>query len=809
MAFLRDVRYAVRSVSKSPGFAVTAIVTLALGIGATTAIFSVCDAMLWKPVPLPQIESLVMVHQAVPGDPRDFNDVTPADVADIRAQSNSFEGSAIYQQGLANIVTRGGQPERVDQSLVSANFFDILAVQPELGRGFRAGDDESGAAHLVVFSDGFWRRRFGADPTIVGRTIRLDDRDTTVIGVMPRSVNFPMPTEVWTPLALTLEQRHSRANQSLNVIARLKPGRTLPQASAEIDGIAQRLAAEYPDTNKNRRFLVRSTLEFLIGAENKQYTMLLFWSVMFVLLIACANVANLQYARATGRAREIALRTALGAARWRLMGQVVMECVVLSVGGAIAGIAVAKWGVDMIHAGMPPRIGKYILGWDDMHLDMRTLGFMLGAAVLAGIIAGVAPAWQCSRPNLTESLREGGRGSSSGRARRRLRNVLVGAEIALAVVLLVGASLMVRGFQALVNGAANLEPASLLSLRLALTETKYKEDSQMLGFYDDVLRRINALPGVKSAVTVTALPYSGHSSGRSFTIEGRPVERGDQPSCQVQNVSSKYFEALRVPLRRGRLLGASDGPDTLRAGVISERLASRWWPHESPIGKRIKFGASDSKQQWITIVGIVGDTTHDVFDRNPRSVLYVPMSQYPRLWMDLAVRTAVDPLQLAPAVTAAIRAVDPEQPISNMATLETWMHEQAVGLNYMAVLMGIFGVLALTLSSVGVYGVMAYVVSEQTPEIGIRMALGAARSSVLAMVFRRGMITTLAGLAVGMAMAAGFAHLIASMIYGVSERDPITFVGIPIALLAAAALAIYIPARRAMKIDPIVALRYE
>jgi putative ABC transport system permease protein len=666
MAFLRGVGYAVRSVSKAPGFAATAIITLALGIGATTAIFSVCDAMLWKPVPLPRIESLVMVHQAVPGDPRDFNDVTPADVADIRAQSNSFEGYAIYQQGLANIVTQGGEPERVDESLVSANLFDVLAVQPELGRGFRAGEDEPGAAHLAVLSDSFWRRRFGADPLIIGRTIRLDDHDTTVIGVMPATVNFPLPTELWTPLALTLEQRHSRANQSLNLIARLKPGRTLTLAAAEIDGIARRLAAEYPDTNKNRRFLVRSTLEFLIGAENKQYAMLLFWSVMFVLLIACANVANLQYARATGRAREIALRTALGAARWRLIGQVVMECVVLSLGGAIAGIAVAKWGVDMIHAGMPPRIGKYILGWQDMHLDVRTLAFMLGAAVLSGILAGVAPAWQCSRPNLTESLREGGRGSSSGRARRRLRSVLVGAEIALAVVLLVGASLMVRGFQALVNGAANLEPASLLSLRLALTETKYHENSQMLGFYDDVLRRINALPGVKSAVAVTALPYSGHSSGRSFTIEGRPVERGDQPSSQVQNVSPKYFETLRVPLRRGRLLGASDGPNTVRTGVISERLASRWWPHESPIGKRIKFGAPDSKQQWITIVGVVGDTTHDVFDRNPRSVLYVPMAQYPRLWMDLAVRTAVDPLQLAPAVTAAIRAVDPEQPISSL-----------------------------------------------------------------------------------------------------------------------------------------------
>jgi putative ABC transport system permease protein len=809
MAFLRDVRYAVRSVSKSPGFAATAVITLALGIGATTAIFSVCDAMLWKPIPLPNIESLVMVHQAVPGDPRDFNDVTPADVADIRAQTGSFEGSAIYQQGMANIVTQGGEPERADESLVGAGFFDVIGVQPELGRGFRAGDDEPGAPSLVVFSDAFWRRRFGADPAIVGETIRLDDRDTTVIGVMPASVNFPLPTEVWTPLALTLEQRHSRANQSVTMVGRLKPGCTLPQAAAEIDGIARRLAAQYPDTNKNRRFLVRSTLEFLIGVENKQYALLLFWSVMFVLLIACANVANLQYARATGRAREIALRTALGAARWRLIAQVVMECVILSLGGALAGIAFAEWGLDMIRAGMPPRIGKYIVGWQQIHLDMRTLAFMLAAAVLAGIVAGLAPAWQCSRPNLTESLRDGGRGSSSGRARRRLRGILVGAEIALAVVLLVGASLMVRGFQALVRGAANLEPATLLSMRLALTDTKYHDDSQMRGFYDDVLRRIDALPGVKSATAVTALPYSGHSSGRAFTIEGRPVERGNQPSGQVQNVSPRYFETLRVPLRKGRFLSASDGADTVRAGVVSERMAQLWWPHESPIGKRLKFGGPDSKQPWITVVGVVGDTTHDVFDRNPRSALYVPMAQYPRLWMDVAVRTAGDPLRLAPAVTAAIRAVDPEQPISSMATLETWMHEQSVGLNYMAVLMGIFGALALVLSSVGVYGVMAYVVSEQTPEIGIRMALGAARSSVLAMVFRRGMVTALAGLAVGLAMAAGFAHLIAFMIYGVSETDPATFIGIPIALLAAAALAIYIPARRAMKIDPIVALRYE
>jgi putative ABC transport system permease protein len=809
MLFSREIRYAVRSLLKSPGFAVAALLTLALGIGAASAIFSVCDAMLWKPVPLPHMESLVMVLQAVPGDPRVYNYETPADALDIRAQSDSFESAAMFQQGLANIVTGGGEPERANESLVGANLFDVLGVTPEFGRTFRPGDDAPGANHLVILSDAYWRRRFGADPSLVGKTIRLDDRDATVIGIMPDTVNFPLPTDVWTPLFLTLEQQRSRVAQSVIMIARLKPGRALSQAAAEVDGISRRLEAQYPDTNKNRRFRTQSALDFLISDYTKQYALMLFWSVVFVLLIACANVANLQYARATGRAREIALRTALGASRWRLILQVVLECVALSLGGAVAGLGLAKWGIDMIRAGMPARVGQYVLGWDQIHLDLRTMAFMVVAALAAGIIAGLAPAWQCSRPNLNENLRDGGRGASTGRARRRLRSILVGAEIALAVVLLVGASLMVRGFQALVQGAVNLEPASLLCLRVALTETKYQTNAQTLGFYDEALRRMNAIRGVKSAVAVTALPYSGHSTSRLITIEGRPIERGEQPNCQLQNVSPGYFETLRVPLRAGRLLGASDGPDAPRVGVISQRMANQWWPNQSPIGKRVKFGAPDSKEQWITIAGIVGDVTHDVYDRNPRAVLYVPMAQYPRLWMDIAVRTQGDPLRVAPEVAGAIRAISPEQPISDFATLETWMHERATGLNYMAVLMGIFGILALVLSSVGVYGVMAYVVSEQTPEIGIRMALGAARSSVLAMVFRRGMITTLAGLIVGTAVAAGFAHLLAFLVYGVSESDPATFIGIPAALLAAAGFAIYIPARRAMRIDPISALRYE
>jgi len=809
MGLASNIRYTFRSLGQSPGFSATAIVTLALGIGATAAIFSVCDAMLWKPIPLPHMESLATILQRDTDDPNNWDSTTPADVDDIRAQSVSYEGLASYQEGLANIAGPGGEPERVNQALVNVNFFDVLGVQPALGRVFRPGEDQPGSEHEVIFSHRFWQRRFGGDRNIVGATIRLDDIDHVVTGVMPPQFDFPLAAEVWTPLALKPAARHSRTSQSLENVARLRAGHTVEQASVEADGIAHRLAALYPDTNKKRLFLVTSTQAFLIGNESRQYTLTLFWSVVFVLLIACSNVANLQYARATGKAREVALRTALGAARWRLVSQVVFESVLLSLAGGLLGVALAKWGVDMIRAGMPPRIGRYIVGWQEMGIDYRTLGFMLAAAVASGILAGIAPAWQCSRPNLTQNLRDGGRGSSTGRSRRRLRSVLVGFEIALAVVLLVGASLMVRGFQSMVNTAANLDPATLLSLRLTLTETKYHEDHQVAAFYSETLRRLNALPGVKSAVAVTALPYSGHSSGANFTIEGRPFERGDQPSCQLQSASDRYFQTLGVPLRKGRLLDDTDGAETLRAGVIGERMAQKWWPHESPIGKRIKLGEPDSKGPWITIVGVAGDVMHDAFDRLPRPVLYVPLTQTPKRWMDIGVRTVGDPLRLAPAVTAAIRAVDPEMPITSMATLETWMHEQSVGLNYMAVLMGVFGVLALVLSSVGVYGVMAYVVSEQTQEIGIRMALGAARSSVLGLVFRRGMVTTLAGLAVGIAAAYALAPMIASLVYGVSPKDPATFIGIPLALIGAAALAIYIPARRAMRIDPIVALRYE
>ena len=805
----QDMRYAVRQLRRSPGFTALAAVTLALGIGATTAIYSMMDAMLWRRLVLPHADRLVVLVQAVPDQPHSWRSASPADIADLRQNSSVLDSLAGWRITMANLVDSGGEALRLESTQVTANFFDVLGVAPELGRTFRAGEDQPGSEREVVLGDSLWRRHFGGDPALVGRSIRLDDQNYTVIGIMPPNFRFPTPwREMWVPLVLTPEERTSRSALLVESVGRLKPGRTPAQFAAEVAGMALRLEKEHPDTNADRRFLAWTFERYTTGGLAMVYSAMLLGSAFFVLLIACVNVANLQFARAAGRSREVAVRTALGAGRRRLLRQLLTESMVLAASGAVLGLLMAKWGLHFIRAGVPAEMEHYLPGLAGMGLNSQALRFTLAAALGSGIVAGLLPAWRASRPNLIEALKDGV--SSGGPpGRNRLRTVLMGGEIALAVVLLAGAGLMVRAFQIMVGASPNLRPHSMLTLHLTLTPYKYRQDYQVATFYREVLARVAALPGVNSAVAVTALPYSRHRSMLPVTIEGRPAEPGKPTTAQVQSVSAEYFAALFIPLRAGQLPGPGDIADRPRIAVVSERMARQWWPAgASPIGSRLQVGDKGSRP-WVTIVGVVGDIEHSIIDRDVTPTVYLPMAQAPEREMDIGIRTAVDAGSLAPAVRDAVRKVDPQQPITNLNTMTNLIRQEAFVFVYMAALMGVFGLLALLLSAVGVYGVTASAVLARTHEIGIRVALGAPRAKVLAMLFRSGMTTACVGLAVGLLPAYGLARLMRATVFGVSAVGPEAFLAIPLALAAAAALAIYIPARRAVNSDPMAALRNE
>jgi putative ABC transport system permease protein len=808
----QDMRYAVRQLRRSPGFTALAAMTLGLGIGATTAIYSMMDAMLWKRLVLPHAERLVVVVQAVPGQPHLWSRASAADIADLRQNSSVLESLAAWRIAMANLVDTGGEALRLESTRVTANLFDVLGVAPALGRTFHAGEDQPGSEREVVLGDSLWRRRFGGDPALVGRSIRLDDQNYTVIGIMPPNFHFPTPwREMWVPLALTPEERTSRNALLLESVGRLKPGSTPAQFAAEVAGMAFRLEKGHPDTNTNRRFMAWTFERYTTGSLIMVYSAMLLGSAFFVLLIACVNVANLQFARAAGRWREVAVRTALGAGRQRLLRQLLTESIVLAAVGTVLGLLLAKWGLHFIRAGVPAELEHYMPGLAGMGLNPQVLRFTLTAALGSGILAGLLPAWRSSRPNLIEALKDGV-SSGGGPGRNRLRTILMGGEIALAVVLLAGAGLMVRGFQTLVGASSNLRPAGMLTLHLDLTEHKYREDHQVAAFYGTVLGRVAALPGVRSAVVVTALPYSRHWSLLPVIIEGRPVEPGKPTSAQVQSVSPDYFAAMFIPLRAGRLPDAGDAADRARVAVVSERMARQWWPAgDSPIGRRLQVGDSGTAapRPWVTIVGVVGDIEHSVIDRDLTPAVYLPFAQAPGREMDIGIRTAVDAASLAPAVRAVVRAADSELPIANLNTMTNLIRQEAFVFVYMAALMGTFGLLALALSAVGVYGVTASAISARTHEIGIRIALGAPRRRVLGMLFRRGMLTAAAGLGAGLVPAYGLARLMRATVFGVSAVGAAVFLWIPLALAGMAALAIYIPARRAVKADPMAALRNE
>jgi len=805
----QDIRFAFRTLRKSPGFTAIALVALGLGIGANTAIFSVADAFLLKPVKLPDAQHLLVVLEQSPNQTRDSTSIAPANFLDWKQQATSFEPMAAWQWDDLNL-TGVGLPEKVQGFSASSNFFTLCGVQPFIGRAFLPGEDEPGHDGVVVLSQRLWERRFGSDPNLLGQTIHLDSKPYTVIGIMPRSFNFPMTAELWVPLALTPQQWQSRSSHTLLALARLKPGATLESANAEMAAVTRRLSDAYPATNRNWRARVMPLTVFIVGDDTRAYTFLLMGAVGFVLLIVCANVANLQFVRGASRQKEVAIRAALGGSRWRVMRQLVTESMMLGTGGATLGLVFAEWAIALILANMPADVAKFISGWDEIRLDGRALAFTILAAIVAGIVAGLLPALETTRLDVNSVLKEGGRSSSSGRGRHKLRDILVITQVASAVVLLVGAGLIVRGFRSLMDLNQGYEPDSLLTMQLNLPDAKYDSPQKMAAFYGQVLERLGALPGVREAGAATSIPLANDQSDQYFTREDQPWrDASELRAVTSQVISPNYFQLMRISLVRGREFTDADASAAPGVALVSQSMARAYWPNKDAIGHRLKVGANDSKNPWLTIVGIVADVKMDWSDQGPEYAMYRPYRQAPRDFTSLMVRTAGDPMALVSAVRSAVAGVDEEQPISEMKPMTQAVKESIVGIAYVSVMMGVMGVMALVLAAVGVYGVMAFAVQQRTHEIGIRMALGAQRRDVLRLVVGGGLLLTAIGLLAGLPLSLALAHLLAGLIYGIGATDPVTFIGCGLILIAVAFVACWIPARRAMRTDPVVALRYE
>jgi putative ABC transport system permease protein len=803
---LPDLRSILRSLMRSPGFTLFVVLTLALGIGANTAIFSVADAFLFKPVPFPNADRLVMLHERAPGNTTFPTPVAPADYLDFQKQSSAYEQIAAYQQVDFNL-SGAGDPEPVFSSAVTPNFFNTLEMKPALGRTFAPDEDQPGKNQVAVLSYGLWQRRFAADPGIVGREVKLNGSVYSVIGVMGKQFRFPVASGLWAPLTLSPQDKAARGNHFLRLVARLKNGVSESQARAELQTIATLLAEKYPRTNQGWGVMVQPLRRFITGDFNRDYTLLLLYAVFFVLLIACANVMNLQFARMSGRQKEFAIRAALGAARWRIVRQIVSESIILSVAGALASLLFSAWSLDLILSNMPGEVARYIAGWDNIQIDGRALAFTMAIAIFAGILSGLVPALRTSA-EVNETLKEGGRGTSAGRGRQRLRGVLVVAEIAATMVLLAGAGLMVKGSRSLIQVNQKLRPESILTMQIVLTDKHYGEAHQRASFYDRMLERIAALPGVEGATVVSNVPYGDNDSISPYTVEGQPISNAsEQRSAQVQVVSPNYLETVGIPLLQGRGLKDSDGPAAPGVAVVTENFVRRNWPGANPIGRHIRLGGGDGS--WLTVVGVVKDVRYDPWFREIAPAIYQPYRQSPLYYTYIAIRTKVDPQALAAPARRAIAALDIDRPLFEIQTLDRVIANKIIGLSYVAVMLTVLGAIAMVFSAVGIYGLMAYSVTERTHEIGIRLALGAARPDVLRMLARHGLSLTFTGLGIGLAISIPLARLLSSMILGVSANDVGIFGGTAFLLTAVALLACYVPARRAMSVDPIIALRHE
>ena len=809
-SIINDIRYGSRSLLKHPGFTTVAVLTLALGIGANSAIFSLVNAVLLRALPFGEPNQLVMIWEdaSFAGFPR--NTPAPANYADWKAQNRVFAEMAAFEDQAFNLIG-DGEPERIQAQAVTADLFPMLGVKPELGRWFQPADDSPGANKVVMLNHGLWQQRYGGERNIIGRELLLNGEKFTVIGVMPAGFQFMNSNvRLWVPIALTPQELANRGTHYLNVLARMKPDVTVDEANADIKTIQQRIAHDHPnEAGRLTAYVIPLRQEFT--GDVRKPLLVLLGAVGFVLLIACANIANLLLSRAASRRKEIGVRTALGASRARIVRQLLIESLMLSTLGAGCGLLLATWSFAFLQKLVPPALASTKLS-----LNLPVLGFTLLTSFVTAVVFGLAPAFQALRIDLNETLKaSGGRAATS--AGNRLRGGLVVAEVALALMLLVGAGLFIQTFLKSREQYSGLRPESVLTMRTVLPRGKYKEMQQRAAFYDQVLERVKSLPSVTAAGYTTSIPLEWKGGTSGFYPEGRTVEQakadGLSYDANHRQISAHYFTSMGIALRRGRYFTDGDNETSLPVAIINETMARQYWPGEDAIGKRFKVGDPNEDVPWITVVGVAGDVRQMGVQEPVKAEMYFPYKQDKSApWFaprDLVLRTIANPSSLVAAVRNEIHAVDPEQPVSNIRTMDEVLGEETASQRLGMTLLTVFASLALLLAAIGIYGVLAYFVVQHTAEIGIRGALGAQHRHILALVLKRGMTLALLGIVIGLGAAFAMTRLIASLLYGVSRTDPLTYTGVAILLMLVALLACYVPARRATKVDPLVALRYE
>jgi putative ABC transport system permease protein len=801
---IQDIRYGVRMLLASPTFTAIAVLALALGIGANSAIFSVVNAVLLRPLPYREPDRIVSINKIA--DKGGLPGIAAHEYLDWQEHNQVFDEVAGYSSDNYNLVYNG-EPERIACAKVTASFFTLLDVEPARGRAFLPEEDRPGHNQVAIISEGFWKRRAGGDPEVVGRAFTLDDKSYTIVGVMPESLRFPSSYDIWLPLALDpVAERTGDFWTLLDVIGRLKPDVSSERAQSDLEAIIAWRQQQEKVEPRGVRLNIISLREQIVG-QMRLLILVLIGAVGFVLLIACANVANLLLARGAARQKEIAIRVALGAGRWRIVRQLLTESVMLSLMAGALAVLIALWSVDLMVSALPRDLANSIHSLNDIRVDFQALGFTFAVSFVTGLIFGLAPALIASKPDLTETLKEGS-GKTASASLKSLRGMLVVTELALALMLLAGAGLMIKSFARLLEVKPGYNAENVLTMRVELPMSRYRKPIQRAAFFQQVLERVESLPEVRSVGVINHTPLSGYGLIAFFSLESESqLERGKDPPIPIGVISEDYFKALEIPLVEGRYFDARDGEGSQKVVVINQALARRFWPGESPIGKSLGFGCEDGLCR--TIVGVVGDVRQESLVDDLRPEIFLPYRQFPINGMTLMARSDADPAKLTAAIRAQVLSVDPSQPISNVKTLDEHISDSIAQPRLTMVLLGIFAALALVLATVGVYGVMSYSVAQRTREIGIRMALGAGKGDVFRLVIGQAALMLIVGAGIGLAGSVALTRFMESLLFGVSATDPLTFAAITFLLAGVALVASYLPARRAMKVEPMAALRHE